>query len=171
MTARILVAYASYTGSTAGVAEAIGKQLAAGDMTVDVRRVEDATDLNGYSGVVVGSAIHSGRWLPGAVGFVQSHRDRLRQLPTAYFLVCLMAANDTEENRRVVATFLEPVRTLVEPVAEGRFAGYLWYDKYSFVEGLGMRIFARTQKLSEGDYRDWDAIRAWADSIRPLLLR
>ena len=24
---------------------------------------------------------------------------------------------------------------------------------------------------SEGDHRDWDAIRAWAESIRPLLLK
>jgi len=24
---------------------------------------------------------------------------------------------------------------------------------------------------SEGDHRDWDAIRAWAESLRPLLLQ
>jgi len=36
MTNRILVTYASYTGSTAGVAEAIGKSLAEGGAQVDV---------------------------------------------------------------------------------------------------------------------------------------
>ena len=170
MNDRILVAYTSYTGSTAGVADAIGQQLSGGGRTVDVRRVNEVADLSSYDAVVVGSAIHSGRWMPEATKFVQDNLGRLHQLPTACFLVCLMLATGTEDNRRLVATFLEPERKLVKPVAEGRFAGYLWYDKYSFVERLGMRIFARTQKLAEGDYRDWDAIRAWADSIRPLLL-
>ncbi len=171
MNDRILVAYASQTGSTVGVADALGKQLAADGATVDVRRVKEVTDLSGYRAVVVGSAIHRGRWLPEAVKFVQTNQGRLRQVPTAYFLVCLMMATGTEENRRRVATFLEPVRTLVEPVAEGRFAGYLWYNKCPFIERLGMRIFAATQKLAEGDHRDWGAIRAWADSTRPLLLQ
>ncbi len=168
---KILVAYASQTGSTAGVADAIGKQLADGGVTVDVRRVKEVTDLSSYRAVVMGSAIHSGKWMPEAAKFVRDNQSRLRQMPTAFFLVCLMLATGTEDNRRLVATFQEPERALVKPVAEGRFAGYLWYDKYSFIEGLGMRIFARTQKLAEGDYRDWDAIRAWADSTRPLLLQ
>jgi hypothetical protein len=34
-----------------------------------------------------------------------------------------------------------------------------------------MRIFAATIKVSEGDYRHWAAIRAWAEGTRPLLLQ
>ena len=168
---RILVAYASQTGSTVGVAETVGKQLSVGGAIVDVRPVKEVTDLNGYRAVVVGSAIHCGKWMPEAVKFVEANQDRLRRIPTAYFLVCLMMATGTEENRRLVGTFLEPMRTLVKPVAEGRFAGALWYNKYSFLDSLGMRIFAATQKLEERDYRDWSAIRAWADTTRPMLLQ
>jgi menaquinone-dependent protoporphyrinogen oxidase len=171
MNDRILVAYSSQTGSTAGVADALGKQLAAGGAAVDVRQAKEVVDLSAYSAVVIGSAIHGGKWLPEAMTFVQANQSKLRQMPTAYFLVCLMMANATEENRRWVATFLEPVRALVRPVAEGRFAGALLYNKYSLFEGLGMRVFGRSQHLAEGDYRDWDAIHAWADSTRPLLLQ
>jgi len=170
MSDKILVAYASNSGSTSGVAEALGKQLAAGGATVDVRQVKDVTDLSAYRAVVVGSAINSGRWLPEAVKFVQANQSKLSQMPTAYFLVCMMMAKDTEKNRRFVATFLEPVRALVKPVAEGRFAGALWPKKYPLIKGLGLHVFGAYLRLGEGDYRNWGAIRAWADSIRPLLL-
>jgi len=169
---RILVAYASQDGSTGGVADALGKQLAAGGLTVDVRQVKDVNDLGRYRSVVVGSAIHGGKWMPEAVEFVQTNQSRLSQVPTAYFLVSMMMARNTEQDRRYVAQWLEPVRALVKPVAEGWFAGALWPSKHPlFFEGLGLRIFLSSIGLKEGDYRDWDAIRAWADSARPLLLR
>ena len=171
MTDRILVAYASRTGATEGVAEEIGKQLANAGANVDVRAVGEVVDLSGYSAVVIGSAIRGGRWLPEATQFVRDNRATLSRIPTAYFLVCLMLAVGTEENRRLVATYLEPERRMVAPVAEGRFAGYLFFDRFSLLQGLGMRIFARSQKLVEGDYRDWDAVRAWADSAGTRMLQ
>ncbi len=92
-------------------------------------------------------------------------------MPTAIFLVCGTLASSTLLYRSQVADWLEPARSLVKPVAEGLFAGTLLFKNYRLVEGLGMRIFAASIKVGEGDYRDWDAIRAWADSIRPLLTR
>ncbi len=92
-------------------------------------------------------------------------------MPTAIFLVCMTLASSTSQYRSQVADWLEPARSLVKPVAEGLFAGTLLYKNYRLVEGLGMRVFAASLKLGEGDCRDWGAIRAWADDIRPLLLR
>jgi menaquinone-dependent protoporphyrinogen oxidase len=170
MEQRLLVAYASQAGTTGDVADAIGKQLAAGGIAVDVRPVKDVKDLSAYSAVVIGSAIHGGKWLPEAIRFVEDNRARLNQLPTAYFLACMMVVN-LDKNLHYVEQYLESMRTLVKPVAEGRFAGALLLNRYSFVEGIGLRIFLASQKLAAGDYRDWDAIAAWADSTRPLLLR
>jgi menaquinone-dependent protoporphyrinogen oxidase len=166
---KILIAYASQAGSTAEVADAIGKSLAVNGTSVDVRPVKEVTDLSLYKSVVVGSAIHSGNWLPEAVQFVQDHQSQLNQIPTAYFLVCMMAAKDTEESRKFVSEYLEPVRIMVKPVAEGRFAGALTLKKYSFIDGLGLRIFLAYLKLKEGDYRNWEAINAWAEQLRPQL--
>jgi hypothetical protein len=34
---------------------------------------------------------------------------------------------------------------------------------------MGLRIFLASIKLKAGDYRNWDAIRTWAEGLRPLL--
>ena len=169
MAKKILVTYASQSGSTGGVAEAIGKTLAGGGALVDVRPVQAVTSLDGYTAVVLGSAIHSGKWLPEAVSFLQANQARLRQLPTAFFLVCMMAAADTEMNRNAIAQWLAEEQALVRPVAIGRFAGALFPNKYFFTTAIGLRIFLAYLKLPGGDYRNWDAIRAWSSSTLPLL--
>ncbi len=78
---------------------------------VEVRRMEDVTDLTPYSAVVAGSAIRGKQWLPEAMQFMQTHQAALRQKPFAAFLVCMtLAMKNGEKYRPHVATFLDPVR-------------------------------------------------------------
>lgn len=170
MNNRILVTYASQGGSTVGVAEAIGKALSANGTTVDVRPVHEVTDLAPYIAVVIGSAVHSGKWMPEAAAFVSRNEKALRRMPTAIFQVCMMLATGNEQYRRMAPEWLAPLRAQIRPVAEGSFAGALWPNQYAKLsEKLGLRIFLATIKLPPGDYRDWDAIHAWAERIRPKL--
>jgi menaquinone-dependent protoporphyrinogen oxidase len=66
----VLVAAASKYGATAEIAEAIGRALRDSGVAADVRPVEQAGDLSGYTGVVLGSAVYVGRWLEPARRFV-----------------------------------------------------------------------------------------------------
>ncbi|MBN1887525.1 MAG: flavodoxin domain-containing protein [Thermoflexales bacterium] len=171
MSNKILVTYASRAGSTAGVAEAIGKTLAESGAQVEVRPMQDVHDLSPYGAVVAGSAIQASQWLPEAMQFVQTHRAELAQKPFAAFLVCMtLAMRGGEKYREHVANFLQPVRALVRPVGEGLFAGALDIGKIpSFGDRLKFRLSVVMGVWSEGDHRDWDAIRAWAGSLGSLL--
>jgi menaquinone-dependent protoporphyrinogen oxidase len=170
---RILVTYASRTGSTRGVAEAIGKTLAEHGEPVAVLRMQDVKDLAPYRAVVAGSAIQGRQWLPEAMQFMQTHRATLVQKPFAAFLVCMtLAMPSADKYRESVAGFLQPVRALVKPVSEGIFAGALDISKIpSFSDRLKFRVSVLFGVWAEGDHRDWNAIRAWAENIQPLLLR
>jgi menaquinone-dependent protoporphyrinogen oxidase len=172
MSNKILVIYATCTGSTIGVAEAIGKTLSEGGALVDVLPMQKVRNLSAYQAVVAGSAIQDKRWLPEAMQFIQANRMELSRKPFAAFLVCMTLAMRNGENYRPhVAEFLAPVRALVKPVSEGLFAGVLDISK---VPTLRDRLMFRLSVLfgvwKEGDHRDWKAIRIWAESLRPKLL-
>ena len=170
---KILVAYASAAGSTGGVAETIGKTLADTGIVVDVRGVQSVRTLDDYDAVVLGSAIHGGKWLPEAVEFLQANQTRLNQVPTAFFLVGLMANKKSQSDQRLVDQFLAAERALVKPVAEGRFVGAMFIKDYPGFTGMGMRFFIAYCGLGlrGGDFRNPTAIRAWADRVRPLLIQ
>lgn len=166
MSDKILVAYASRAGSTAGVAEAIGKTLAESGAQVEVRPMTEVADLTPYRAVVAGSAIQDRQWLPEAMQFMRTHRATLSQKPFAAFLVCMTMSMKNPQYREGVKAWLDPVRALVKPVSEGFFAGALDLRK---VPSRRKRLMFRLSILfgvwSEGDHRDWDAIRAWANGL------
>jgi menaquinone-dependent protoporphyrinogen oxidase len=165
MTGGILVAYATAAGSTAEVAEAIGEELRSMGAEVDVRLAKEVKDVSPYGAVIVGSGIRAGQLLPHATKFVQKNREALSQVPVAYFVVCLTMKDDTEENRSTVAAYLDPLRELVEPMEVGLFAGAVNPSSLS----IPARTILKAMKISEGDYRDWEAIRSWARALHPKL--
>jgi menaquinone-dependent protoporphyrinogen oxidase len=167
----ILVTYASRSGSTAGVAEAIAKTLAESGAPVEVRPMHEVTDLSSYRAVVAGSAIQGQKWLPEAMQFVRQHRAALAQKPFAAFLVCItLSMKGSEQYRAGVSSWLAPVRALVHPVSEGLFAGALDFSKMPLtINTLMMRVPVLLRIWETGDHRDWTAISAWAESTRPLL--
>ncbi|MFO7632190.1 MAG: flavodoxin domain-containing protein [Caldilinea sp.] len=167
MSNKILVTYATCTGSTAGVAEEIGKTLTDRGLDVEVLQMSVVADLGQYRAVVAGSAIQDSEWLPEAMEFVRANQSELSRKPFAAFLVCMtLAMKDGEKHRPVVAEFLAPVRALVQPVSEGLFAGALAIPKVPYWQArLMFRLSVLFGVWKEGDYRDWNAVRAWAASL------
>jgi hypothetical protein len=81
-----------------------------------------------------------------------------------------LAMRNGETYRPFVAEFLAPVRALVRPVSEGYFAGTLDIRKVpSFSNRLKFRLSVLFGVWAEGDHRDWDAIRLWAECLAPQL--
>lgn len=169
MSDKILVAYTTAAGSTGEVAKVVGEEISGGNGAVDVLRTKEVTDLGPYRAVVVGTGIRAGRVYRDTLAFLERHQAALNKVPVAYFVVCLTMTDDTEENRRTVETYVDQMREKapqVQPVDVGLFAGKMDYKAISLLP----RLIIKAMKVSEGDFRDWDAIRAWVSGVRPTLL-
>lgn len=162
MSKQILVAYASASGSTREVAEAIANEIEGDGLTAVVHPVSQVENVAQYHGVVLGSSVRLGRWLPEAVDCLERIKDQLAEKPTAYFTTCLTMAEDTAENRQIVLNYMEPLLNLtpdVTPIGLGLFAGSLDPNRRAILVGNG----------PQGDHRNWEAIRAWAKKVRDQL--
>jgi menaquinone-dependent protoporphyrinogen oxidase len=169
MNKRILVAYATRAGSTAGVAEAIGKCLAERGASVDVKAVDDVKDIGSYQMAIIGSAIRGGKWLPEGSQFIQANQAVLRKIPCVVFLVCMTMAMQNEGYREGVKDWMAPARMMLKPVKEGYFAGELDFSKLPMSFDVLMLKVSSKFGFPTGDHRDWNAINTWANEVGTLL--
>ncbi|MCC6905781.1 MAG: flavodoxin [Anaerolineae bacterium] len=167
MRARILVAYASKSGTAVEVAHAIGEAiLQNGAVQADVMNVRRVDSLKGYNGVVLGSAIRMGSWLPEALAFARGNREALNALPTAIFTVHLLNTDDTPECQAARAAYIAPVLALFAPVDVRFFTGRMDHEQLGVFE----RLVAGMVKAGDSDQRHWQAIRDWGAGL-PATLR
>ncbi len=75
---RVLVAFSSRSGSTAGTAEVIADVLNSAGFVVDCRPKEDVADVSLYRAVVLGSGLFVASRASDGGGFLERHRVALR---------------------------------------------------------------------------------------------
>jgi len=159
---KILVTYASRSGSTQAVAQTVGEELVNLGAEVDLRFLLDVKHVENYDAIIIGAPLRSGKWLPEATRFVYSHQPQLRKKSVAYFVVCMTLHNDTPKNQQKVLSALETASDYVKPIDIGLFAGNL--NRKNMPSWWG-RIVTKLSGLPEGDYRNFPLIRRWGITV------
>jgi menaquinone-dependent protoporphyrinogen oxidase len=168
----VLVAYASTHGHTARIAARIAGVLEGEGVAVALHAIGDAPSPRGFDAVAVGASIHAGHHQKEVVAWAERHRTALAAMPSAFFSVCLTAADDTQESRDATRGYLDDLveRTGWTPGRMTTFAGALQYREYDFATRLLMRLLMRrgghpTDASRDYDYTDWDAVDAFAREL------
>ncbi len=157
-TRSILLAYATRYGSTQEVAEAIATALRQAGVEVDVQPMQEVKGLDNYDAVVLGAAIYNARWHPDAHQFLSQHQESLSQRPVAIFALGPLSTSQAAMRNSRRQLDRELIRyPWLKPVALEMFAGK--YDPSK----PGLSLFERL--VPARDYRNWDAIRAWANAL------
>ncbi|WJV44727.1 flavodoxin domain-containing protein [Streptomyces flavofungini] len=163
MTSTALVAYGSTYGSTAELARTVGDGLRKTGLLVEVRSADVVRDLTPYSAVVLGGALYSGRWQRDARRFARRHRRALVRLPLWLFSSGPLDSSAAERDIPPPPS----VRRLAHRLhARGHvtFGGSLderadgWVARKIVASGKG------------GDFRDFEVVAAWAESVARELL-
>src|SRR6266702_303956 len=159
----VLVAYASKHGSTQGIAKRLAEQLRQLGKEAEARSVEAVENPDSYEAFVIGSAIYYGPWLKEATEWVRRNRATLAQHPVWLFSVGPLGTEvqDAEQQPKEMAEFQQAIR----PREQRIFFGALDHSRLSFAE----RVMVKAVRAPEGDFRDWQAIDAWAASIARAL--
>ncbi|WP_029288168.1 flavodoxin domain-containing protein [Cellulomonas sp. HZM] len=159
---RVLITVASRHGATQEIGEWAATTLRARGHDVDVRDPAEVEDVTGYDAVVVGSAVYVGHWLAPARDLLARHADDLRARPVWLFSSGLStqpsaASNSPHELGRAIE--------LVRARGHRSFRGRLDREVLSFAE----RATIAGARAREGDHRDVDAVRRWADEVADAL--
>lgn len=159
MMARVLVVYATKSGSAEGVARSIGDGLAEDGHAVVVSSADDSPDPAGFDAVFVGSGVRVGTWHASARRWLAAHAAVLQTVPVALFTVCLTMATDPDKAAEVRAyTDTLIAESSLIPVEIGVFAGMNDPARFSLAE----RLVMKAMKAPVGDFRDPDAAASWA---------
>lgn len=145
---KVLIAYTTKKGSTREVAERIGDVLKSRGIDAIIADIKDKPEVDGFDATIVGAPIMMGSLLHRAPDFVNKHLKILKEKPFACFALGGTMKEDTEENRAIMLKKLSKITDKIKPLDIGLFGGK--YEK-------------------KGDYRDWNAITAWAEAFAKKL--
>jgi menaquinone-dependent protoporphyrinogen oxidase len=171
----ILVVFASTHGHTTKIAARIAETMRRDGASVTLEHVDAAPSPLGYDAAVIGASVHAGHHQTEVIEWAEGHRTSLSLVPSAFFSVCLTAADDDEESRRATRGYLDD---FVEesgwtPRRATTFAGALQYCEYSFATRLVMRLLMHkgnhpTDTSRDYDYTDWDAVERFPHDCAEL---
>lgn len=168
----VLVAYATRHGATAGIAQHIAATLTDHGLSAEAKPVEEIERLDGYDAVVLGGAAYMYHWLKPAVRFAKKHRAELSSRPVWLFSSGPLGTDRVDAEGNDVLEGAKPkefdeLTALLQPRGEQIFFGA--YDPeappLSISERLTRLMPAAREAFPVGDFRDWEAIRAWAEQI------
>ena len=187
---KILVTYATNSGSTADVARAVMEELEKSGRPVELLPIAEVGDLGNYSAVVLGAPMILG-WQRQALQFLRRNKAALAKIPLAVFVTCMSLTRSAEtqvqgvpvavdenlpkppqnashlkykERYSLLSNYLRPILNSCreKPVSVGVFGGQL---NYSRMKWWAMIFVVLILQAPAGDRRNWSAIRLWADGL------
>lgn len=183
---RVLVVYGSRHGGTRGIAERIGEVLRTEGLEAAVTAAESAWDVHSADAFVIGSGVYMGSWLEEPLDFLRRHQDVLAARPTWLFSSGpLVGSTKGKADADPVTDALGPadgpgsggrkkveaLSAAIHPRDHRVFFGA--FDPKDPPKSMSERVVrmmpAAKNILPPGDFRDWNAIEAWAREIATTL--
>jgi menaquinone-dependent protoporphyrinogen oxidase len=170
---KVLIVYATVFGSTKSIAERISTRLSTGTCSTTLHSV-DATPsppISDYDAIVIGSCIHGSKWIKPARKYLTSISQQLTeaQRPLWAFTVGAPAAIPRWGGGGAKLAAKEKANAEKMLREQGvSFKGHELFNgewKREDMLPFARLFFGCCIGVKFGDYRDWEAVDAWADAI------
>jgi menaquinone-dependent protoporphyrinogen oxidase len=166
---KILVAYATLSGSTQEIAEKVAGTLQENGLEVDLLVLSKVQSLAGYSAVVFGAPLYMFHWHKDALHFLTKYQKVLMtDFPVAIFAGGPFGTGDEKE--------WQEVRNELDK----DLAKYPWFHPVS-IEIVGGKfdptklrfpynLIPALKKVPANDLRNWSAIQTWSKQLSQIFV-
>ena len=184
---QVLVVYASRHGATRGIAERIGEVLRTEGLDAFVSSADRIVDVGRADAVVIGSGVYMGSWLKEATEFIGRNEAALAERP-----LWLFSSGPIPGSSKQKVPVTDPLADALGPESGPGSGGrkkiaeitaattprdhrvfFGAFDPHDPPQTMAERLVrlmpAAKNILPTGDFRDWDAIEAWAREIASAL--
>ncbi|WP_240134644.1 flavodoxin domain-containing protein [Streptomyces sp. MUM 178J] len=161
-TKRVLVAYGSKHGATAGIADEIGRTLRDDGYDTAVLPAGDVKDVSSYDAVVLGSSLYAGHWHRDARRCAKRNADALRERPVWLFS---SGPVDTSADERDIT----PVPGAAKVMDRLHAREHKTFGGSVTEETPGWIARSIVRRGKGGDFRNPERIHAWAHHIGEAL--
>lgn len=167
----VLVAYASRHGATAGIAERIAQTIRRFGLEVTCQPVGSVRGIAEYDAFVIGSAAYMFHWQKDALAFVRRNQPGLMIKPVWLFssgpIGGPLDAKGRDQKAMSVPKDIPELSHAIRARDHQVFFGAFTRDRkpIGFAEQFTALMPAARDALTEGDFRDWPVIEAWATAI------
>jgi len=169
MNKNTIMVYSSVDGHTLKICNRLLKILLKQNQDIKLFSIEEfQEDISQYDRLILGASIRYGVHNKQVIEFINTNKEQLDSIKTAFFSVNLVARkpekNTPETNPYVIKFFkkIDWTPTMVEV-----FAGMLDYKKYPFWDRIMIQLIMRITKgptdlNTKIEYTDWEKVDAFA---------
>jgi menaquinone-dependent protoporphyrinogen oxidase len=167
---KALVVYASKHGFTKGIAEFIADKIRQNGVETVAQEADQVKTLADYDAFVIGSAVFMGKWMKEAREFVTHNQSELARRPVWLFSSGPVGTEVKDKKGRDIVEASVPkdiaeFKKIINPRDHHVFYGGVDSKKLGIGGWFIRRLPAADKALVEGDFRNWNEIEAWANSI------
>ena len=175
MKAKTGIIYSSVDGQTLKICNKLREGLLQNNQNVELLSITAFNeDVTNYDKLIIGASIRYGVHNKEITDFINTHKEQLDSIKTAFFSVNLVARkpekNTPDTNPYVIKFFksIDWTPTIVEV-----FAGKLDYKKYPFFDRVMIQFImwmtkGPTNTNTEIEYTNWDKVAAFGIQLKNL---
>ncbi|MFJ6939711.1 flavodoxin domain-containing protein [Streptomyces sp. NPDC101132] len=157
-TKRVLVAYGTKHGATAGIAEEIGKTLREDGLDAVVLPADDVADVRSFDAVVLGGALYAGHWSGKAKRCAERNEQYLRHRPV--WLFSSGPVDSSAEQHEI-----PPVKAVARQMERLGAREHMTFGGSITDSTPGFIAKAMVRHGKGGDFRNPERIQTWAHHI------
>ena len=169
------IIYSSVDGQTLKICNKLRDEFLENNQNVELFSINDFNeDVTNYDRLIIGASIRYGVHNKKIIDFINTNKEQLNSIKTAFFSVNLVARKpekSTPSTNPYVIKFFKTIDwtpTIVEV-----FAGKLDYKKYPFFDRIMIQFImwmtkGPTNANTEIEYTNWDKVTAFGIQLRNL---